>query len=72
VSGVLTVKNILSSGNITVSSTNQIFTIASSGLVKSDTTGIAGASGVNNLVVISSGDYNNIASPDPNTLYFIL
>jgi len=72
VSGLLPVKNILSSGNITVSSTNQIFTIASSGLVKSDTTGIAGASGVNNLVVISSGDYNNIASPDPNTLYFIL
>lgn len=71
VSGLLPVKNILSSGNITVSSTNQIFTIASSGLVKSDTTGITGASGVNNIVLISSGNYAAIPTPDPYTIYFV-
>jgi hypothetical protein len=39
--------------------------------IRSDTTGIAGASGVYNLVYISSGDYNALGSYDPNTIYFI-
>ena len=42
------------------------------GLVESDTTGITGASGINNIVSISQANYNNIATPDPNTLYFIV
>lgn len=41
-------------------------------VVFSDTNGITGASGVKNIVVISSGNYNSIATKDPNTLYFIL
>lgn len=42
------------------------------GLVESDTTGITGASGINNIVSISQANYDNIATPDPNTLYFIV
>lgn len=41
-------------------------------VVFSDTTGITGASGVNNIVVISSANYDAIAVPDPNTLYFVV
>lgn len=41
-------------------------------VVFSDTNGITGASGVKNIVVISSGNYNSIATKDPNTLYFII
>jgi hypothetical protein len=33
--------------------------------------GIAGASGVNNIVVMSSGDYTALATKNPTTLYFI-
>ena len=39
--------------------------------VKSDTTGITGASGVSNLVYISSGDYAALSSYDSSTIYFI-
>ena len=41
-------------------------------VVFSNITGITGASGVDNLVVISSGNYASIVSPDPNTLYFVV
>lgn len=33
--------------------------------------GITGASGVNNIVVIGSGDYDALATKNPTTLYFI-
>lgn len=41
--------------------------------VKSDTVGITGASGVNNIVQISQSDYDAIGSGnyDPNTIYFV-
>ncbi len=38
---------------------------------KSDTTGITGASGVANLVYISSGDYAALSSYSSSTIYFI-
>lgn len=42
-------------------------------VVQSDTTGITGASGVNNIVIISQEDYDAIGSGnyDPNTVYFV-
>lgn len=39
--------------------------------VVSDPTNIGGASGVNNMVVMSSGAYANLNVYDPNTVYFI-
>ena len=41
--------------------------------VESDTVGMTGASGVNNVVIISQADYDNIGSGnyDPNTIYFV-
>lgn len=41
--------------------------------VESDTAGITGASGVNNIVIISQADYDSIGSGnyDPNTIYFV-
>ena len=39
--------------------------------VKSDPTGITGASAVANIVQISQADYDNITSPDPDTVYII-
>lgn len=72
VSGLLPVKNIIGSGNINVSSSNQIFTVSSSGLVQSNITGITGASGVNNLIQISQANYDALATKDPNTVYFIV
>lgn len=41
-------------------------------LVKSDISNIIGASGINNMVLISSGNYAAIPTPDPNTLYFVV
>jgi hypothetical protein len=43
-----------------------------SNVVFSDITGITGASGVNNLVYMSQADYDNLATIDPNTVYFIV
>lgn len=37
----------------------------------SDPTGITGASGVSNIVYMSSGDYAALGSYDPSTIYFI-
>ncbi len=39
--------------------------------VVSDPTNIGGASGVNNMVVMSSGAYDSLSNYDPNTVYFI-
>ena len=39
--------------------------------VKSDPTGITGATAVTNIVQISQADYDNITNPDPNTVYII-
>ena len=46
--------------------------LANSNLVQSNIDGIIGASGINNIVSISQANYDNIISPDPNTLYFIV
>lgn len=40
--------------------------------VPSNPIAISGASGILNMVQISQVDYDNIVSPDPNTLYFII
>lgn len=40
--------------------------------VLSETAGITGASGVNNIVTMSQNDYDNLGSYDPNTIYFIV
>lgn len=39
--------------------------------VESDTTGIAGASAVDNIVMISQANYDAISSPDANTIYYV-
>lgn len=39
--------------------------------IASDTSGITGASGVNNIVIISSSDYAALPTKDPNTIYFV-
>ena len=72
VSGLLPVKNIVGSGNVVINSSNQIFTVSSSGLVQSNTIGMAGASGINNIVQITQANYNSLISKDPNTVYFIV
>ena len=41
------------------------------GVVKSDTTGITGASTVSNIVTISQANYDAISSPDANTIYYV-
>lgn len=71
VSGLLPVKNITPSGNIIVSSNNGIYNISSSGIIKSDITGITGASIITNIVQISQNDYDNLEITDPNTIYII-
>jgi hypothetical protein len=40
--------------------------------VTSDTTGIPGATGVTNIVVISQAAYDALATKDPTTLYLIV
>lgn len=39
--------------------------------VGSDTTQAGGGTAVNNIVVMSQQDYNNLVSPDSNTVYFL-
>jgi hypothetical protein len=48
--------------------------LSNSRLVRSNTTGITGASGVNNLVYMSQASYDAIGSGnyDPSTIYFIV
>ena len=41
------------------------------GVVKTDATGISGASTVSNIVTISQADYDAISSPDASTIYYI-
>jgi hypothetical protein len=45
--------------------------VDNSPVVVSDTTGITGASGVSNIIYISSGDYAALGSYDASTIYFI-
>lgn len=71
VSGLLPVINVVGSSNINVSSANKTFTVASTGLVKSDVTTTSGASVVNNIVVISEASYNALSVKDSNTIYFV-
>jgi len=33
---------------------------------------VTNASGVNNMMIINSGDYTSLASKDPNTIYFLV
>jgi hypothetical protein len=40
--------------------------------ITSDVTGIAGALQVHNIVIISPEDYDDLVSPDPNTIYFLV
>ena len=40
--------------------------------VPSNPISITGASGVLNMISITQADYDNIAHPDPHTLYFIV
>ena len=42
-----------------------------SDFVSSDVSGIPGASGVNNIVIISQEDFDGLSSVDSNTIYFI-
>ncbi|BAR14495.1 autotransport protein MisL-like [uncultured Mediterranean phage uvMED] len=42
-----------------------------SGVVKTNATGISGASTVSNIVTISQADYDAISSPDASTIYYI-
>jgi len=42
------------------------------GGIASDTTGITGASAINNIVAISQADYDDIGSPDASTLFVII
>lgn len=41
-------------------------------VVFSQTAGITGASGVNNIVIMTSGAYTALGSYDPNTVYFVV
>jgi len=72
VSGLLPVKNIIGSGNINVSSSNQIFTVSSSGIsnILEDTTPQLGGNldlnsysinGTGSLSVSGSGNFNSLA-----------
>lgn len=72
VSGLLPVTNIVGANNITVNNNSGIFTIGNSGLVNSNISGIVGATNINNIVKMSEADYNNLATKDPNTVYFIV
>lgn len=42
------------------------------GAVATNTTGITGASKINNIVSISLANYNALSPKDPNTLYVIV
>jgi hypothetical protein len=73
--------NITSSGNVSISgiitATSGNFTsltvsgVNSNLFVTSNTSGITGASGINNMVQISQANYDAIVTKNPNTIYFI-
>lgn len=61
--------------NMTVSVSGLTFpngTSQTSAGVTSNITGITGASGISNMVSISQANYDNLATKNPNTLYFIV
>ena len=45
--------------------------LTQTGLIRSNTNSIAGASGVYNIVQMSQVSYDNLSTKDPNTLYVI-
>jgi hypothetical protein len=45
--------------------------LTQAGFIRSNTNGIAGASGVYNIVQMSQASYDNLSTKDPNTLYVI-
>ncbi len=60
--------------DLSVSGTMNATTVLSGGksVPKSDSTGIANASGIANMVVMTSGAYASLGSKDANTLYFLV
>ncbi len=71
VSGLLPITSIVGNSGIVVSNAGAAYTVSQSGLIKSDITGITGASGIVNIVQISETDYNALGSKDPFTLYIL-
>lgn len=69
----LTESQIVDLGNYVASGDNVSLLTNDSSYIASDVTGITGASGVNNIVIISQNDYDAIGSGnhDPNTVYFV-
>lgn len=51
---------------------DQLISFTNNNCIKSDTTTIPGASGINNIVQITQANYNALITKDPNTLYFIV
>lgn len=70
VSGLLPVKNIVAGSGISLNSNSGSFTINTTALI-SNPSGITGATAITNIVQISQSDFDNIPTPDPNTLYVI-
>jgi hypothetical protein len=46
--------------------------LTQTGFIRSNTNGIAGASGIYNIVQMSQASYDALATKDPNTLYAII
>lgn len=69
----LTESQIVDLGNYVASGDNVSLLTNDSSYIVSDVTGITGASGVNNMVIISQEDYDAIGegNHDPNTVYFV-
>jgi len=68
--------NVSTSGNFIASSGNFSNSLTINGVnsnlfVTSNTSGITGASGINNMVQISQANYDAIVTKNPNTVYFI-
>lgn len=68
--------NIIGTGNIEINGSgnfsNGVY-INDAPAIKSDTTGISGvASGVYNIVVVDQNTFDNIATKNPNTIYYII
>lgn len=59
------------SSSIPVTQLYPVSNVNKNGLVKSDPTGVGGASNIVNMISISQADYDNLAEKDPKTLYII-
>ena len=67
VTGVGSLNYVYGSGNFT----EGVFA-SGSPLVKSDTTAVANASGISNIVAMTASQYTALSSYDPETLYYII